>query len=113
MTDTYIAQPEYPAHLHSLLQRVIQNATSANLTLKELQLISRFIPAKDHTVVKTRSQRSVFLIENSLRREIPNMNTFVSLGFDLDNITVISDHQLQLIPLGAPYPDASSNSEKK
>lgn len=64
-------------------------------------------------MVKARSDRSIYYISNSKRREIPNMHTFVSLGFDLDNVTVLPDHQLKLIPLGDPYPEALQRMRRR
>ena len=57
---------------------------------------------KENSVIKARSDRSIYLIQNFRRRAIPNMKTFVSMGFDLDNVSIVTNSQLSLIPLGMP-----------
>ena len=112
LTDKYTPSSESPVVIHNLLQRVILNSSAENFNSNELKILARFIP-KDNSVVKTRGQRSIYIIRNSLRREIPNMDTFVSLGFDLDNVTVLSDSDMLMIPLGVPFPDVNSNDPNK
>lgn len=50
--------------------------------------------------VKTPSSKSVYYIEDGTLHHIPDWNTFVSLGYDVDDIKVISDEELAKIPMG-------------
>jgi hypothetical protein len=84
---------------------MLPNGTVRNSTPEKEKTRLMFVP-KEHSVVKARSERSIYIINNSQRREIPNMRTFIALGFDLDNVTILPDHQLRLIPIGPPYPEA-------
>ena len=105
LSDRYKSAEEYPQAVQELLKSVSSNGTILNSTPEKERVRLSFIP-QEHSVVKARSDRSIYLISNSQRREIPNMRTFVALGFDLDNVTVLPDHELRLIPLGLPYPEA-------
>jgi hypothetical protein len=44
---------------------------------------------------------NVYVIENGVRRWIPDEKTFNSMGYDWNAIKVISDSELSSIPKGA------------
>jgi hypothetical protein len=48
------------------------------------------------------SDAPVYWMENGVRRHIPDMDTFVALGFQVKNITILPDSVLSLWPLGGP-----------
>ena len=94
---------EYPQAIQAFLKDVLENGTILNSTPDKEHARELLIP-KERSVVKSPFGRSIWLIQNMHRREIPNMDTFVSLGYDLDNVTVVTEDQLRIIPLGEPYP---------
>ena len=47
---------------------------------------------------------SIYLIQDGLRREFPNLNTFLTMGYDLDKISVVKENDLEQIPIGLPIP---------
>jgi hypothetical protein len=60
-------------------------------------------PIPDGVIVKG-SGPDRFLIEGGLRRLIPDEETFKAMGFKSENVKVISDSELNSIPLGKPLP---------
>ena len=50
------------------------------------------------------SMNSIYLIQDGLRREFPNLNTFLKMGYDLDKISVVKENDLEQIPIGLPLP---------
>jgi hypothetical protein len=46
----------------------------------------------------------VYVILSGQRRHIPNPETFVAMGYRWGDIQTIPDHELGIIPLGAPLP---------
>jgi hypothetical protein len=60
-------------------------------------------PMPDGAIVKA-SGTDRFLIEGGQRRLIPDEDTFKAMGFKSENIKVISDSDLNSIPLGKPLP---------
>jgi hypothetical protein len=44
----------------------------------------------------------VYWMENGVRRHIPDMDTFIALGFQVKSITILPDSRLSLWPLGVP-----------
>jgi hypothetical protein len=57
---------------------------------------------KNGMVLKGTSDRSVYLIENGLKREFPNGDVFVKHGFEWEQIVVIPDFVKDLLSNGAP-----------
>lgn len=57
----------------------------------------------DGTIVKAGSSDR-YLIDAGMRRLIPDDETFKAMGFKSDTIQLISDVDLQAIPLGKPLP---------
>lgn len=50
------------------------------------------------------SSRQVFLIQNSTRRAVPDLDTFFAMKLDLSKIIVLSDNELNSIPQGSSLP---------
>jgi len=57
----------------------------------------------DGTLIKG-SGPDIYLIENGVRRLIPNMETFNAMGFNWNNLTILDDQRLGNIPMGIPVP---------
>lgn len=54
-------------------------------------------------VIKTRSDRSVYVLDQSnIRHVIPDWSTFLSLGYDVNDIVTISDEKMKEYELGDP-----------
>ena len=102
LSDQYKPPDEYPNTIQSVLKDIYENGTSQNWTPRKVKILEKIIPVKENSVIKARSDRVIYLIQNFRRRAIPNMRTFMSMGFDLDNVTIVTDSQLSLIPLGLP-----------
>jgi hypothetical protein len=47
----------------------------------------------------------VYVIENGVKRLIPNMETFNAMGFNFGNIINVDDQKVGSIPLGIPIPN--------
>lgn len=47
---------------------------------------------------------SRYLIENGMRRLIPDVDTFKAMGFKEKNVKIIPDPELESLPLGKPLP---------
>ena len=102
LSDEYKPPDEYPSSVQSIFRDISNNGTHRSWTPRELQILEKIVPMKENTVIKARSDRVIYLIQNFRRRAIPSMKTFVSMGFDLDNVTIVTNDQLNLIPLGSP-----------
>jgi hypothetical protein len=46
----------------------------------------------------------IYLIENGVRRLIPDMETFNAMGFNWNNVINVDDQRLGSMPLGSPLP---------
>ena len=55
-------------------------------------------------LVKSTVLPDVFVMENGLRRAIPDPETFNALGYDWNKIQTIQDAELNMIPKGADLP---------
>ena len=64
---------------------------------------SSFSSFPNGTLIKG-SGPDIYLIENGFRRQIPDMETFNAMGFNLGSIVNVDDQRLGNIPLGAPLP---------
>jgi len=102
LSDQYKPFDEYPNSIQSSLKDISENGTFRNWSTQKEKIIKKLISVKENSVIKARSDRSIYLIQNFRRRAIPNMKTFVSMGFDLDNVSIVTNSQLSLIPLGMP-----------
>ena len=51
---------------------------------------------------------TTYLIENGVRRPIPDWDTFLSLGFKQSDQITLTDEQINSIPLGAEIPSAKT-----
>ncbi len=102
LSDQYKPSDEYPNSIQSILRDIYENGTFQNCTPCREKILGKILAVKENSVVKARSDRIIYLIQNFRRRAIPNMKTFVSMGFDLDNVTILPNSQLNLIPLGRP-----------
>jgi hypothetical protein len=58
---------------------------------------------QDGTLIKG-SGPDIYLIENGVRRLIPDMETFKAMGFNWGSVINIDDQKLGDVPLGAPVP---------
>jgi hypothetical protein len=61
--------------------------------------------------VKGASTPHVYLMENGVRRHIPDPATFNGLGLDWAGVQVISDQELAAIPEGPPMPRAGNQEQ--
>jgi len=52
------------------------------------------------------SGKQVYLLSNNTLRAIPNMDTLESLKISLDDVVVITDHELKKYTMGEPLPPA-------
>lgn len=66
----------------------------------------QFFP--DGTLIKG-SGPEIYLIENGVRRLIPDMETFNAMGLNWNNVTTIDDQKLWNIPIGIPFPKQKLN----
>lgn len=57
----------------------------------------------DGTLIKG-SGPDIYLIENGVRRLIPDMETFNAMGLNRNNIITLDEQQLRNIPIGIPLP---------
>jgi hypothetical protein len=57
----------------------------------------------DGTLIKG-SGPDIYLIENGVRRLIPDMETFNAMGFNWNNVIFVDDQRLGSLPLGSPLP---------
>jgi hypothetical protein len=62
----------------------------------------------DGTSIKG-SGPDVYLIQNGVRRLVPDMETFNAMGFNFANIIKVDDQRLGGIPLGTPIPKQKKN----
>jgi len=51
------------------------------------------LPFPDGTLIRFVSSKQVFVVDNSMKRAIPNRQVFDSHGFDFDNVKVIADEE--------------------
>ena len=54
------------------------------------------------SLISSPDSSSIYMIQNGMRRLIPNMETFKSMGFNIKDIITIPDENLQSMPLGEP-----------
>jgi hypothetical protein len=80
------------------------STTSISPDTTQTQQQSTFFP--DGTLIKG-SSPYIYLIENGVRRLIPDMETFNAMGFNWNNIINIDDQRLVSIPIGIPIPKKS------
>ncbi len=59
---------------------------------------------KEGRLYRHRSQKNVYLVKDSLLRLIPDFTTFLSLGFDISNITVVDSQEFDRMMIGEPLP---------
>ena len=52
-------------------------------------------------------QAEVFIMKKGVKRSIPDLATFIAMGFDFDNVKTISKEEFLVIPTGAPCPKSS------
>ncbi|MBS3918672.1 MAG: hypothetical protein KG012_07265 [Deltaproteobacteria bacterium] len=57
----------------------------------------------DGTLIKG-SGPGIYLIENGVRRLIPDMETFNTMGLNWGNVTNVDEQKLESLPLGIPFP---------
>jgi hypothetical protein len=58
-------------------------------------------------VVRGRSSKQIYLVREGVLRGVPDLDTFVSLGFDLEkDVTVVSDKEVLLLRVGSLLPKA-------
>jgi hypothetical protein len=50
------------------------------------------------------SGSDIYLIENGVRRVIPDMETFNAMGFNLGSVINVDDQRLGALPSGSPLP---------
>jgi len=48
------------------------------------------------------SGKSIYVVENGILHHIPDWDTFIAYGFDLNNVKYISDAELNSYPVGEP-----------
>jgi hypothetical protein len=61
---------------------------------------------KDGLLIKAPKRNQVFITKGGKRHGVPNMETLSSMGESLSRLTVISDMDLEQIPVGDPIPDS-------
>lgn len=47
---------------------------------------------------------TIYRIENGMKRSIPDWNTFLKLNFDMNQVQIINDKDLESIPTGDTLP---------
>jgi len=57
---------------------------------------------QDGSLISGPNSSSIYVIEDGVRRLIPNMETFKSMSFNIKDVIIIPNENLQTIPLGAP-----------
>jgi hypothetical protein len=60
-----------------------------------------FCSSKDR-VIKTYSDATVYLLKNGTKHVIPDWDTFLSLGYDINNLKTLDDVVMMSYPLGEP-----------
>jgi hypothetical protein len=65
---------------------------------------TNYLSRKDGQLLKSLAQKkhSVYLIKDGKRHVFPNMQTMAGMGYTFGNITLVSDIDIELIPLGDP-----------
>ena len=59
---------------------------------------------KNGQIVKASRMNSIYLIEDGSRREFPTFSTFVSMGYTVSNVTLVTENDLEQIPIGLTLP---------
>lgn len=55
-------------------------------------------------LIQTRGDRTVYVIMNSTKRAFQDLPSFVAMGFDFDQVSIITTDVFEQIPLGVPIP---------
>ncbi len=78
-----------------------QPVTGSTTSQTEPQTSFSFFP--DGTLIKGTGQM-IYLIENGVKRLIPDMETFNAMGLNWNNVITVDDQRLWNIPTGIPIP---------
>lgn len=65
---------------------------------------SSYPSRKSGQLVKASRKNSIYLIEDGKRREFPNYDTFAHMNFTIDNLSIVSEDDLEQIPIGLSLP---------
>lgn len=59
---------------------------------------------KDGTLIQTPGDRHVYFMQNGSRKGFPGLGTFIAMGLDFDNVTMIPSEDLENIPYAGELP---------
>lgn len=81
---------------------------------KDTNLLSDYAPEQKLTevilhswqnqAIQGQNGKEIFVVDNMMRRGIPNFDTFLALNFTMADVIVVSDGKLASIPLGPSMP---------
>jgi hypothetical protein len=55
-------------------------------------------------LIQIRGDRTVYVIMNSTKRAFQDLQSFIAMGFDFDQVSIITNDVFEQIPLGPPIP---------
>ena len=99
--------------IHKLPEIFCLPISFENIPPKKLRLLSILllypIPIfslnlEEGTPVKTRFSKAVYLFQNQSLHVFPNGETFLKLGFQWNNIMVVTPQFMKFVPIGDPLP---------
>ena len=89
----------YPSAIFSYIHRVIYNTILQIFDDRIIVNLGRYV---DGTLLQACGSPSIYVIENGTRRQFLSIQTFAKLGFDTDNVMVITSFEMEEIKLGDP-----------
>ena len=60
--------------------------------------------ALEGKVIRHVKGKLLYFVENGLIRTIPDMNTFLAMKFNYDEVVALSDHEIKQLRQGEPLP---------
>jgi hypothetical protein len=61
-------------------------------------------------VIQGKGQREIFLVQGKQRRVFPDFGTFTAMGFSLDDVHMVNNDVMDVVPLGLPLPFKAATS---
>lgn len=62
---------------------------------------------RDGTLIKMVKQAETFVVQQGKKRSIPDLATFMALGFDFSDVKTLAKEEFNVIPTGIPCPSVS------
>lgn len=67
----------------------------------------------DGLTMKAPRKATIYIVLNGKRHNIPNMDTFNALKLKIEDVKIVSEYDLEHIPLGDPIKDINSVSQAR